>query len=537
MKGKTQIKMSAIMALLLLAIGTFAIAPTFAVTPATMYIDPAYKNGGLEPGDTFTLTLKIASFTDLYLWQAALTWNPAVLSCSSVDGGDLGLPTNVFKVLDPLVPNMFIGGTINNVIGQYDPPASQGLQGVVPGVTDMTGTGFNLLVFHFTVVGYTDGNPATVDCPITIKPNPKSFILDSHGVKSAVNLVGGQVETKAPPAPYGPTAKFTFFPAIQLINTDVLFDATTSKPGFDGAHVCPITEYRWDWNNDGVYDQNVTTKTVTHQWAAAGDYPVTLQVYAPGATPDTDKVTHTVKILPPPAGAQIDSYTNKDPINGMGPNQPSDSFAPQELVKLYAKVTYNGEPVEGKLVAFEVRDPNDDCVIYRVGETNSSGIAEVDFRVPSTPVFGDYVEYETVDVAGTTVGDTIPFRVGWIVQIMSVTPCDVDGNPVIEFHKGEDMYFTATITNIALTTQEVTLTFVVYDACGVPLGQVVVPDWTIDADSTVSDFLTTVSIPVPTWAFISPPSATVYANSFTKLPIDGGVPTAPEASANFVISH
>jgi hypothetical protein len=532
MKGKTNIKMSAILAVLLLTLATFAVIPAHAVITPTMYIDPAYKNGGLEPGDTFTLTLMIKDFTDMYLWQAGITFNPAVLHCDSYDGGPT-LVGDVFDVLAPAITSLFIGGTIDNVLGKVG-FSSQGLTGAVPGVTDVSGTGYKLMVFHFSVVGYTDGIPATVDCAIAIV---SMFVLDHTGFKTVPNVTGGQVETKAPPAPYGPTAKFTFFPGIQEINKDVTFDATSSKPGFDGTHMCPITEYRWDWNGDGIFEQTVATKVVTHQWAIAGDYDVTLEVYAPGATPDTSDVMHTVKILPPAAGAAIDLTSNKVPINGEGPNQASDSYAPQELMILYAKVTYNGEPVENKLVGFEVRDSNGDCVTYRVGATNALGIAEVEFRTPSMPAFGDWIAYAIVDVAGTTVGDTMPFRVGWIVQIISVTSCDFEGTPVSEFHKGEDMYFMATITNIALTTKTVTLTFVVYDACGVPLGQVVVPDWTIDADNTVSDFLTTVSILVPSWAFISPPPATVYANSFTDLPINNGVPTAPEVFTTFVISH
>jgi len=128
-------------------------------------------------------------------------------------------------------------------------------------------------------------------------------------------------------------------------------------------------------------------------------------------------------------------------------------------------------------------------------------------------------------VAQTTVADTMPFEVGWIVQILSVTP------EMGTYHKGEDMYFILEIKNIALVTKTATLTVVVYDDCSVPIGQFVVPDWHIEADATVEfyDF----GIHVPTWAFIG--KATVYANAFTDLPSANGVPYCPETYAEFVI--
>ncbi|MDH5451216.1 MAG: hypothetical protein OEX77_10050 [Candidatus Bathyarchaeota archaeon] len=50
----------------------------------------------------------------------------------------------------------------------------------------------------------------------------------------------------------------------------------------------------------------------------------------------------------------IDVYTQKEPNSGRGRNQPSDAFAPQEEVILYANVTYKHYPMSGKIVAFQV---------------------------------------------------------------------------------------------------------------------------------------------------------------------------------------
>jgi hypothetical protein len=122
----------------------------------------------------------------------------------------------------------------------------------------------------------------------------------------------------------------------------------------------------------------------------------------------------------------------------------------------------------------------------------------------------------------------MPFKVGWIIEILSVAPVDST------YHKNEDMFFTLSIKNIALTTRTATLTIVVYDECKVPIGQIVVPDWSIEARATV-DYGTITSIPVPAWAFVG--TAKVYANAFTALPSLNGVPYCPEQSAEFLIER
>jgi PKD repeat protein len=520
MKGK--MKISAILTVVLLTLATFAVFPAFSVPVPTMYIDPAYKNGGLEPGDNFDLTLMIKDFTDMSLWQAGITFNPAVLEVITFDIG----PTLVGDVFDVLTanPTLAIPGAINNPLGKVG-FSSQGLQGLVMGVTGVPDQGYKCIVFHFHVKGYTDGNPATLDCMVAIT---NSFVLDHTGAKTFPGIVPGQVETETPPAPYGPEAKFTWLPVIPQNGTDVTFDATSSKDGFDGAAMCPITEWRWNFG-DGIDWFNGSDKEVwVHQFADPGMYTVYLEVYALGASPETDSVTHDVTVIPPPMGANIDlTAPTQAPYDGEGPNVACDAFAPQQLVILQAKVTYNLEPVEGKLVGFEVTDANGDCVTYRTGVTDSTGVATVEFRIPSMPAFGDWLATAIVDVAGTTVADTMPFKVGWIITLLSVEP------ELGVYYKGDDMFFTVEVVNIAMSSREATLTAVVYDACGVPIGQMVVPGWSIEGGATVEfyDF----GIPVPSWAFVSPPTAKVYANAFTELPSNDGVPYCPEVSGEFLI--
>jgi len=96
--------------------------------------------------------------------------------------------------------------------------------------------------------------------------------------------------------PHGPKANFTEFPVRPHINETVKFDASQSLPGWNGFDFMPITEYRWDFG-DG---NNATTSTpiIYHAYKQVEIYYVTLTVYAPGATPETDTTTET-KILYP----------------------------------------------------------------------------------------------------------------------------------------------------------------------------------------------------------------------------------------------
>jgi hypothetical protein len=251
-------------------------------------------------------------------------------------------------------------------------------------------------------------------------------------------------------------------------------------------------------------------------------------VYAPGSLPEeTDQESHDVTVLERPLGPNIDLYADDW---SKGPDQEGDAHAPQELVCLYAKVTYNDDPVANKLVAFQVIDSEGHDIIYRVDDTDKNGIATVCFRVPNTPAFGTWLAIATVDIAQTTVDDTMPFKVGWIVEILSIQLTDDMGTPLTSIKKGETMYFTITLQNIAKSSRTATLTVTVYDDAGQPIGSFAIEDETfMPGPATILNF----ALLVPSYAFVGVGKA--YANAFTAFPVDGGVPLCPEASTQFQI--
>ena len=100
--------------------------------------------------------------------------------------------------------------------------------------------------------------------------------------------------------PYGPKAEFTATPETAKVGEIVKFDASTSQPGWNGTHTMPITEYQWDFGDGNK--TTTTAPTIYHSYKTAGNYYVILTVYAPGATPETDTITHRVTIVSVPVG-------------------------------------------------------------------------------------------------------------------------------------------------------------------------------------------------------------------------------------------
>jgi len=102
--------------------------------------------------------------------------------------------------------------------------------------------------------------------------------------------------------PYGPTAKLTATPERSNVGQKVLFNASASLPGWNGTHTMPITEYRWDFGDGNK--TTTTTPIVYHTYQKAGIYYVTLTVYAPGATPETDSTSVRIIVQIPTVGGK-----------------------------------------------------------------------------------------------------------------------------------------------------------------------------------------------------------------------------------------
>ncbi|MDW8040341.1 MAG: hypothetical protein RMJ03_02815 [Nitrososphaerota archaeon] len=239
--------------------------------------------------------------------------------------------------------------------------------------------------------------------------------------------------------------------------------------------------------------------------------------------------TATYKAPFKPPGRFIDVYTEyPEPYGGQGPREPSDAFGPQSEVTLYALVTYNFDPVQQKLVTFEIW--HGEFHYIRTARTNENGIATISFRLPwpcenpEARVFGTWYVNATVEIAEKYVFDTLTFEVGYLIKILSVEP----GAPA--FKKGEHMTFKITYKCISEQPLDVVFWVVVYDDLGVTIAYNYVPV------KGVTKGTYTVEIgcmELKKWAFVG--MGTVYANALTKLPSQGGTAYCPEVSATFGI--
>lgn len=235
----------------------------------------------------------------------------------------------------------------------------------------------------------------------------------------------------------------------------------------------------------------------------------------------------------------IDLFTQKKPHDGKGLNKPSNAFAPQEEVILYAHLTYHGVAVADKLVAFEIYgpvNPFNNITFRRTATTNASGIATIDFRIPwptekhETIIFGNWAVYAGADIAEVRVEDTLTFKVGWIVEILSVATVDADFQPQTVFGKGTCVSVELALRNIANVSKMVMLAVIAYDELGIPFANIMIDDFEIQPGENY----TYSELQIPEWAVIG--EATLNASVYTAPLTEGGLPYCPEVSTTFWIT-
>jgi uncharacterized repeat protein (TIGR02543 family) len=237
-------------------------------------------------------------------------------------------------------------------------------------------------------------------------------------------------------------------------------------------------------------------------------------------------------------GGSIDLFTQKTPFGGKGSNQSSDAFQQQELVVLYALVTFSGDPIANKIVAFQVNGPANslqNVTVTGTGMTNSSGIAEFSFRMPTAPangqqtVFGQWYAVATVDVDQVHLSDSLTFEVGWIVSIKSIVTLNDKLVPQTSFARLDTVVFNLTLENIALTPRSATITVDAQDVTGNLIIHAELDNLSIPPGESY----TQASSQIPETARLG--EANVTATAYTAPPSSGGTPYSPSVYTTFNI--
>jgi PKD repeat protein len=141
-----------------------------------------------------------------------------------------------------------------------------------------TAEGYNVSIMSYTW-DFGDGSPQWTNATSTVihtytGANNYTVTLkvtDSQGLWSTTS----KIVAILPPA--GPEANFIWYPATPKKNQQVTFDATLSKPGWNGTDHPPIINYIWDFGDGNVTSGDYLDKAF-HMYVTEGDYTVKLNV-------------------------------------------------------------------------------------------------------------------------------------------------------------------------------------------------------------------------------------------------------------------
>jgi hypothetical protein len=237
------------------------------------------------------------------------------------------------------------------------------------------------------------------------------------------------------------------------------------------------------------------------------------------------------------SGGNIDLFTQREPYSGEGPNATSDAFGPGEEVQIYALVTYNDYPAQDLLVAFQIsgpQNPVENISLYGVASTDKLGIATTSFRIShlNETTFGEWTVIGNARIGDLTYTDTVAFKAGWIIEIVSVRTINESHTEQEEFTRGSYVGLELAVRNIAMTEITATLTVTIYDCLGTFVNATELSDFAVQPNGSL--VYTHFFLFVPRSAHTG--RATAYACAYTALPRSNGVPYCPEVSRSFLIS-
>jgi hypothetical protein len=98
-------------------------------------------------------------------------------------------------------------------------------------------------------------------------------------------------------------------------------------------------------------------------------------------------------------------------------NTNGDTFVLGDLVFVFSSVTFNGQPVANKIVAFEVVNPLGNTILVGQSFSDLDGIASISFRLPElVSSLRVWTAYSTVELDQQVYSGMVHFRVENIVQ-------------------------------------------------------------------------------------------------------------------------
>jgi len=490
-------------------------------------IADAISSSGTAVATTSAGVVATLAFTVVGYGTSPVTISGAVLYASSTDTTGVTVVSNSATV-DAIPPAT--GGATHMVVSAPSSAVAGTSFSVSVTAEDQDGnivTGYSGTV-HFTSTdgqavlpansGLTNGVGAF---SVTLKTAGSQTVTATDTVTSSITGTSGLISVSAGGSPHGPIASFT--PqngTVYYVGATVLLDASSSTSGYDGV-TCPITNYAWlvEYSNSSLFGA-YSGQQISFIVSNPAYLQIILIVTAPDITSSpSSSYTNTsttsawiqIENAPVQKPATIQVFTDKG------------VYGPQELVTMYALVTYDNAPVVDKEVAFAVLFPNGTICSITAESTNETGYATWAFRLPwpsfdPQSLFGNWSIVASVDVSQVVVTGTVTFTFNYLVNINGIQlPASVQ--------RSQSMSIKVTV----LTDVPSILSVTICDSQQVPI------DFSTSSIASTSggSVTITLSFTIPSWAYVG--TATVYVDVLTNLPTDGGVPLCPEQTANFQI--
>ncbi len=502
-------------------------------------------------GSTFQVDAYIAGAVgNIWGWNLGISWNNTVLNMTGLAEGSYlngGVSGATF----------FVPGSIDNVDGTIQGGVSDALNAYT---TSSAGAGV-LMSMTFQIQSFGS-------CNIQLSQGTPFTLLNSAYPHQAVTYNGNPPTLNAltyswtPLPPQSPTANIVIPNSplgngvdATLIGFPITLDgATSSLPGTNTqppGQNCPITAYSWSITLVNGTIVTATTPTVALSSAliggTAGTITATLTVTAPSPTntPATTYVdigtkTIAIQVQTPAQPGVLDIWTQN---GGQGSYINASSFGPQQLVDIYAYVSYNGAPVVNKTVTFNVY-LNGAYQSYTTAQSDQNGIAVGSYRLPWQDVnpaqyFGQMTINGSVDIAQVILTDSCSFYYGYQLNLNSVVITNGAGSPPTfnRYFGNNTVLATVTVTNTMWNSTSFWLAATIYDNNNVPVAQFLMQETAPAAASggwaNTNTQTYNISLTIPSWAYVG--TATLYVNIFDSNPQQNGVAWSPQKSAPMAI--
>ncbi len=223
----------------------------------------------------------------------------------------------------------------------------------------------------------------------------------------------------------------------------------------------------------------------------------------------------------PLQNATITVFKNKGGIPAAGSMA---TYGPRDLIKIYALVTYQNQVFSNQSVLFSIQNTNGSVIATQVAPTNQSGIAQIEYGLPSPDpnatqiVFGTWSITASLSIAQGTVSNSTTFSFNYLSNVENIQiPSSV--------HRSEAFPIELTINNGLFSAPTSELDITVFDQANTPIGSYRFTNTLQMQNFTVVDL----TLSVPSTAFTG--QATLYICLLNS----NQTALAPETIVNFQI--